>query len=186
MRIHKEFDQIISTRIELTKNMYDSDSCSGGELDFDMDTHTTSKSADSCLGEELDSDMDTHTSSKGADTLTENELTNLCNIMRQCDFNWFEFMEQIDDNNQQAAEQFYTHHLRGFSEEELKQIKSSYEAYLADDLLNGDVRERAALEMSGEIVTDSESDDPSTYLKSVHDEKLIAKVAAIKRQVCRK
>ena len=85
------------------------------------------------------------------------------------------------------AEQFYTHHLGGFSEEELKQIKSSYEVYLADDHLNGDARERAALEMSGEIVTDSESDDPSAYLKSVHDEKLIAKkVAAIKRQVRRK
>ena len=101
MRIHEEFDQIISTRIKLTKNMYDSDSCSGGELD---------------------SDMDTHTSSEGADSLTENEITNLSNIMRPCDFNWFEFTEQIDDSNQQAAEQFYTHHLGGFSEEELKQI----------------------------------------------------------------
>lgn len=48
-------------------------------------------------------------------------------------------------------------------------------------------RERAALEMNGEIVTGSESDNPSAYLKSAQDEKLIAKkVAAIKRQVRRK
>ncbi len=178
MRIHKEFDQIVSTRIKLTTNMYDSDS---GELDSDMDTHTSS-----CSSEELDSDMDTYTSSKGAESLAENEITNLGIIIRRCDFNWFEFMEQINDN-QQMADQFYTHHLRSFSEEELKQIKNSYEAYLADEHLDGDARERAALEMSGQVVTDSESDDPSAYMKSVCDEKLIAKkVAAIKRQVRRK
>ena len=47
-------------------------------------------------------------------------------------------------------------------------------------------RERAALEEDGEIETDSESDDPSAYIKSTLNEKQIAKVTAIKRQVRRK
>ena len=48
-------------------------------------------------------------------------------------------------------------------------------------------RKRAALEMNDEIITNSQSDNPSAYLKSAHDEKLIAKrVAAIRRQVRRK
>ena len=40
MDIHKEFDLIISTRLKFTLNMYDSDSCSGEELNPDKDTHT--------------------------------------------------------------------------------------------------------------------------------------------------
>ena len=47
MKIHKELDQIISTRLKFTVNMYDSDSYSGEELDSDMDTHSSSKGTDS-------------------------------------------------------------------------------------------------------------------------------------------
>ena len=47
-------------------------------------------------------------------------------------------------------------------------------------------RKRVALEMDGEIVIDSESDNPSAYLKSTQDKKLIAKVAVIKQQVHQK
>lgn len=108
MKIHKEFDEIVSTRIKLTVNMYDSDSSS----------------------EELDSNMDTQASSVSSDSLTECKIANFSTIMRQCDFNCFEFMEQIDDKR--LADQFYKDHLRGFSADELKQINLSREAYLAD------------------------------------------------------
>lgn len=170
MCVHREFDQIISTRLKLTLNMYDSDSCSD-ELDSDMDTDPST------------------TSIIDAASLTDNEISNLNLVMRQCDFNWFEFMEQVSCSNQ-VAEIFYANHLGCFSQEEVEQIKLSHEAFLAEEELYGDEHERANLEMNGEIVTDSESDDPSAYLKSVHDEaseKLIAKkIAAVKRQIRRK
>lgn len=61
---------------------------------------------------------------------------------------------------------------------------------MADEHLYGEECERTAQEINGNILTDSESDDPSAYIKSVHDEasqKLIAKkVAAIKRQIRQK
>lgn len=50
--------------------------------------------------------------------------------------------------------------------------------------------ERTAQDINGDIVTDSESDDPSAYITLVHDvasQKPIAKkIAAVKRQICRK
>lgn len=132
--------------------------------------------------------MDMHATSMDASSLTDSEVSNLNSIMRQCNFNWFEFMKQ--GSNQQVVDQFYTHHLGGFSQGELEQIKLSHEAYLADEHLYGEKCERTAQEINGDIVTDSESDNPSVYLKSVHDEasqELIAKkVAAIKRQIRRK
>ena len=114
MSVHREFDQIVSTRLKLTLNMYDSDSCSD-ELDSDMDTGTTTSSIDTA-------------------SLTENEISNLNLVMRQCDFNWFEFMEQVSCSNH-VAEIFYANHLGLFSQEEAEQIKLSHEAFLAEEQL---------------------------------------------------
>ena len=55
------------------------------------------------------------------------------------------------------AEIFYANHLGFFSQEEAEQIKLSHEAFLAEEQLYGDECERANLEMTGEIVPDSES-----------------------------
>ena len=82
--------------------------------------------------------------------LTDSEISNLNSIMRQCDFNWFEFVEQV--GNQQIVDQFYTHHLGGFPQRKLEQIKLSHEAHLADEHLYGEELERTTQEINGETI----------------------------------
>lgn len=69
-------------------------------------------------------------------------------------------------------------------------IKLSYEAFNADTELNAPHQDRISRAFNGEVVTDSESDDPDVYLYTTQDSKLYdavidKKVSKIKQQVLR-
>lgn len=77
-----------------------------------------------------------------------------------------------------------------FTEEDKKQIVVSLEAFWAEENVDAPHRRRSEREMNGEIITDSESDNPDVYLCTPNtrehaNTRIAKKVAAIGQQTRR-
>ena len=128
--------------------------------------------------------------------LSESCLSTLVDIMKKSKFNWFQFREcvaELDSFSEELnskLEVFYKGMSTLFSDDEKQLIKQSYEAFTAEEELNAPQQDRTCRGLNGDVVTDSESDDPDTYLYTTQDSKLYdavidKKVAKIKRQILR-
>ena len=118
-------------------------------------------------------------------------------MLRRCNFNWFEFMENIPSQEQQdflsVPNQLMLELFErcGLDEKEVLLLKQSYMAFCAAE---GDAysQERVARVVNGEIVSESESDSPDAYasvldpLSAAGKELIAKKRAAIQRRARRK
>ena len=167
--IRKAFDDIIETRVK-TQIPLSSDS---GEDDIDEDV------------------------SSSVECVCDQDTSNKLDIILKQSLNWFEFRANVIETLEvpsNCIDRFLNvyHQQIGssFTEGERKQIDLSFEAFWADEIINEKRKRRSQQLSNGDIVTDSESDDPSAYQggiqKCTERESIIAKkVDVIKRQVRR-
>ena len=147
-------------------------------------------SSDSCS----ESDQEKEPPQDEITPLSADMLSTLTSILIQSLFNWFEFQEKslnvLEGGNKQLLSQFCKNISQcGFEEHELDLIKQSHDAYFASEAEEY-TQKRVQNAINGDIVTDSESDNPDCYIgldpKSEHGKIVIAKKrAAIKRKASR-
>ena len=116
-------------------------------------------------------------------------------LLRRCDFNSFEFVECLQSQEQQdissmSAELFESFSECGLYEKELSLLRMSYLAFCAAE---GDVydQDRIARAVNGEIVSESESENPEAYMSvsdplSTAGRELITKKRAMIRRRARR
>lgn len=95
--------------------------------------------------------------------VTPDEQSCMIKMLRECNFNWFEFVDQLEEKKQllNTLSTFYDNLPRDtFTERELQLIQQSYEAFQADEAQYSYVREKAERLLEGEIVSESDTDDP--------------------------
>lgn len=123
-------------------------------------------------------------------TLTDELKVKLIDLLRESKCNWFEFISRIEsdsnENLRKECERFYrglaSYHL---SNKEVELTQQSYTAFKCDEEQHSYNREKIAQMLNGDIVTDSESDDPDLY----HKDKQLAikkKVGSLKRSARRR
>ena len=106
---------------------------------------------------EVESSCSTHASLSG------DEVLSLVVVLRESKF---EFCERVGDSEAVNAnlEEVYQQLTSVLSEDEVSELELSKEAFNADQKLYSYSRSRDSHVLNGEIMTDSESDDPSTLL----------------------
>lgn len=86
-------------------------------------------------------------------------------VLRQSQFNWFNFVEEMVNLNEPQLEKYYSLIMSSDKPlSEKKMIELSHQAYI-NDLQLRKFTEREATAFNGDIVTDSEEDDPDIYTK---------------------
>ena len=91
-------------------------------------------------------------------------MDELKEILRKCNFNQFEFIENLQSHKEQdvfsmAALLYKSLSECNFGDEEVNLIKQSFQAFCADEY----DQERVARAINGDIVSESESDTPEAY-----------------------
>ena len=131
--------------------------------------------------------LELHVPSQPSTLLSTEMEEALSQLMIESKYNWFEFYERTHEVSPEAElEAFFQKTKSLFNEECFEQICLSYEAFKADEMLNNYARDKKNRELNGEIVTDSESDNPIAYLKaastkSEEAQQIIKRVATIQR-----
>ena len=87
--------------------------------------------------------------------------------LRKCDLNWFEFIEHLQSDQQKdvslmSAELFESVSKCGLDEREIHLVNHSYHAFCAAEADNYD-QDWIARVVNGEVVSESESDNPESY-----------------------
>ena len=122
--------------------------------------------------------------------LSDDMLSSLCSLLVQSEFNWFEFCEKSESyvgSNEHILQKFFEKIPEcGFEKHDVMLIEQSHSAYLAS-ATEEYAGQRIQNALNGDIVTDSESDNPNDYVeldpKSERGQLIIAKKrAAIKRK----
>ena len=151
-------------------------------------------STDSSSEDESEGELPTSTCLE----LSADKLRSFAIVLKDSQFNWFEFYQRLESEDLAGnSEEELSTHLEAFyqqlssvlSESEIHEVDLSRDAFKADDMLYGYSRSRDRRVLNREVVTDSESDDPSAYLQPQSQEFEAAieqKAAAIKRQIRRK
>ena len=109
------------------------------------------------------------------DSLSEADDSVLMDLLSNSDYNWFEFVKKIEDHSEHASNSLESFFLRiphmDCNHKELALIVQSHRAFLATQPSYEE--ERQARIVNGEIVSESESDDPEDYVdfKEVRSEK---------------
>ena len=92
----------------------------------------------------------------------------LIETMKKSEYSWFELVERIEaeaeENISKGLEGFYKRISQfGFTAVEIQKVDLSYSTFLAaqDDMQS---EERTCRIINGEVVTDTESDDPEAYV----------------------
>lgn len=125
--------------------------------------------------------------------LSEDMVLALGKVLRESQFNWFEFYSRIEsdvlidastEDRDALLDAFYQQLPKFLSTDEVKEVKVSQEAFKIDNDLYGYSRSRDSRILNGEVVTDSESADSSLLVP--RSEACKRKAAAIKRYIRRK
>jgi hypothetical protein len=130
-------------------------------------------------------DVDSNDTNMGFDL----DIDQCYTILKQSEFNWFSFVEKMSNIEEKQCEMYYSVIMSSDKPLlEKKLIELSHQAYVADlDELK--LRDREAAAFNGEIVSDSEKENPDVYLNirdltSDHAHSLIAKTKQrIRRKV---
>ena len=126
--------------------------------------------------------------------LTDEVKAILIELLQESKHNWFEFISQIESKenlheqclNIKILQSFYRDLPKyGLSDKEVELTQQSYMAFKSDEEQHSYSRRKIARMLSGDIVTDSESDNPDLY----HKDKELAvkkKVEGLKRSAWRR
>ena len=136
--------------------------------------------------DECDSDSDVEEADPEG-ILTDELKVMLIELLRESKYNWFEFICRIEsdskENLHKQCQRFYIDLPKyGLSNEEVELAQQSYTAFKCDEEQHSYSRKKIAQMLNGDIVTDSESDDPDLY----HNNKELAKVESLKRSASRR
>ena len=112
---------------------------------------------------------------------------NMVQLLKNSNFNWFELVSQAESSTQLQADcltllqKFYSNRSKYcFTEKEIEIIEQSYSAFKSDEEQYSYSKLNIERVINGEIVTESESDDPDLYRKD-QEKALRKKVEALKR-----
>jgi hypothetical protein len=95
------------------------------------------------------------------------DLESHYNTLKTCEFNWFDFAEVM--NNKLELEQYYSVVMSSnIPDSEKCIVEQSHSAFILDCQLATSA-DRQARALNGEVVSDSEHEDPDVYLKIVND-----------------
>ena len=122
--------------------------------------------------------------------LTDEQKIKLIELLRESKCNWFEFISRIESDSKENLHkecQWFYRDLPNYdlSNEEVELTQHSYTAFKCDEEQHSYNREKIAQMLNGDIVTDSESDNPDLY----HNDKELAikkKVESLKRSARRR
>ena len=117
-------------------------------------------------------------------------MVDLASKLKESQLNWFQLYENLEDEGKMTAGEMeaylnvaYQKLSTFLSENEMKEVQISKEAFDADQQIHTHERSRECRALNGLIVTDSDSADT---LDTVKEEATEKRVAAIKRSVRRK
>lgn len=100
--------------------------------------------------------------------LTPDAERTMINLLQECHFNWFELVNQLEEREEHldCLPAFYDSISNdNFTEKELELIQQPYLAFKADKVQYFYIREQAERMLDGEVVTESESDNPELVTK---------------------
>ena len=144
-------------------------------------------SSSSTGSSESDSDLDSEVVASSPESVTSFPLNDIVDVLKAGQCNWFEVVSTAEEKgiNPSYLEGQYENVSSRLSEHDLRLLQQSHSAYLQiekDD--NFQVREAAAF--NGDIVSESDSDNPDEFLPGSEAAVAIQKkVAAIRRKCCR-
>lgn len=148
-----------------------------GLMDSDSSSNTES---------EIDSEFEDETSTRST-TLKEATLQELVTLLRASSFNWFEmdFLLQEHRIDQAKVETKVDRLLQELTPEESKLAVHSREAFLHFKERVMPEEEREASAFNGDIVSESEQDDPDEYLTQDRKAALVKKIKYIRQKARR-
>ena len=144
------------------------------QLGFDVQVD----SADSSINDSSENEEDSFVQSLETSAVVGCDLThshnddkdeqnplNLQVLLKESHYNWFKFLEQCLQKNPSAdVEKLYNEISRfELNTQELRLIEQSYQAFLAAETDMYD-QDHIARSVNGEVVSESESDDPESYV----------------------
>ena len=117
---------------------------------------------------EDNSDQGSDTDKEEQVSLTHKDAECLVQLLRNSNFNWFELVSQVESTTelQNVLQNFYSNRSSySFTENEVRLIEQSYSAFTINEEQYACSRKKMKRIVNGEIVTDSESDNPDLYHK---------------------
>ena len=145
-----------------------------------------SSSSSESSGEETDCSSSQYDSISAID-MSVPDNSSLAASLCKCDCNWFQFVERVEEGNSDLylssnLEKFFLQTPQGFSERQLELIVQSHRAFAAATSASYE-DERLARSINGEVVSESDSEDPEQYVgvKSVMSE--ASKVLVRKKRI---
>ena len=139
-----------------------------------------------------DSDEGEETGEKINDFKELIPLEDTISLLQQCRWNWFEFLDQMEEKDgycEGATNVLYTRAMScttiQVSHQEKELLQQSYDAYKIDQEICLPVDQRNADAFNGMIVSDSEVEDPEDYLEE-NRERLKMVVARRRRAIKRR
>lgn len=139
-------DKALLDSMGLSNSSCSSDASSGEESDF-------LPPCDSCLH------FDNGKSVEESKPVPSN--FSLAVTLAESDFNWFEFVERVSIKEASLEQFFLDIPNLGFSEKQIQAVVQSHRAFLSS---KSSYEERIARSINGEVVSESESDNPEQYV----------------------
>ena len=179
--------------IQQTKKVYeDVNDLAVARCEAVIETYAISSSSD-------DEDSDLHNAADSCDQGSFGGMSqplpdtnSLVSCLKESNFNWFLFQERVGAEHNEASQNFFQEipSLQAFTPSQLDLIVQSYNAFDAT-IQDSYEDERIARTINGEVVSDSESDDPEDYIalqnsRKARNDLIEKKQKAIKRWASRK
>jgi len=149
------------------------------------------------IEDESDGESDIESDSEDCDTASEVEQksaislpdeSDLLEILKQCEFNWFELISHVEEacgcmqmSHGRILEEFFGRLLAKVNKAEGDLLTQSHAAYLAILQSETPMQERETAALNGDVVSESDSDDPDMYVAADNLQSEEAKVALQKR-----
>lgn len=134
-----------------------------------MELSSSSCSSDVSSGEESDfipaCDSTPYLAFDGGNSAGENKPipnnSSLSVILAESDFNWFKFVERVGTKEVSLEQFFLDIPNLGFTEKQIQSVVQSHRAFLSTESI---YEEQVARSLNGEVVSESESDNPEQYV----------------------
>ena len=118
---------------------------------------------------ETDSDVDSADVELPPESIANFSLENMLAVLKTRQCNWFELVSTVEEMgiDPNCLESYYELVSSHFSEHELCLLQQSHAAYLHSEKYGARQQVREAAALNGDIVSESDSDNPDDYLPGV-------------------
>ena len=137
---------------------------------------------------ETDSDVDSADVELPPESIANFPLEKMLAVLKTRQCNWFELVSTVEemDIDPNCLESYYELVSSHFSEHELRLLQQSHAAYLHSEKYEAPQQVREAAALNGDIVSESDSDNPDDYLPGGEAAVVLKKKIAAIRCKCRR